>query len=232
MKKILTLALALMLIAVMSVSVFAAETSTISGGFWSAWTPGYEVAVGETIELDMTVKGGADNWNTFFAAVVNGPTTGTVAPADEVEGYTEHVLLRADNYGWATYYNTETGATVFASDIVDANEDGDTWDDFRAAYADATVDATVERTATTMVFTYKVTGANGVTFTHTATQTFPEDLGATYVFFGCDGSEVSVTPVEAAETPVEPNAPQTGIATIALAVVAMISGAYIVSKKH
>ena len=255
MKKILVIALAALMLAVMAVPAFAAESVTITGGFWSAWTPAYEIAVGETLEFDMEVKGGAAGWNTFFAVVSNQAFEGGVGVSAPhlVEGYAEHVLLRADNYGWSGYYDTYDGtetpqvdaegnvtdddgiATTFTSDLADANESGDYWDEFVAAYADAHVDATVERTATTMVFTYNVTGANGTTFTHTATQIFPEDLGDTYVFFGSDGSEVTVTPVEEApETPDQgtTDAPQTGVATIALAIAAIASGAYIVSKKH
>lgn len=235
MKKILVTLMVAAMIAVMCVPTLAAEPVTISGGFWTAWTPGYEVVADAPVKLEMDVKGGADNWNNFFAVLVNGPTTGTAAPADEVEGYLEYAVLRADDYGWGTYYNVGDGSTVFTSDIVDANEDGDKWDDFRGVYADAHVDVTIEKTETGVLLTYVVTGANGVTFTHTAAQTLPAEATPVYVFFGCDGSEVTVSEAAAeaeGEGAPEEEAPQTGFATVALAAAALLSGAYIAKKKH
>lgn len=227
MKKILVTLMVAAMIAVMCVPTLAVEPVTITGGWWTAWTPAYQID--GTLELDIEMKGGASNWNNIVAVFSSLPTTGAVAPNTEfAEGYKEYVVFRADNWGWGGGDNmsVDGNANTYTSDIVDANEDGDTWDDFRAVMADAHIDATFEQTADGIKMTYAVTGANGVSFTYVAETVVNVDTDL-YVFFVCDGSEFTVSVPEA-----EADAPQTGFATVALAIAAIASGAYIVSKKH
>lgn len=92
--------------------------------------------------------------------------------------------------------------------------------------ADAHIDATFEKTADGIKMTYAVKGANGVSFTYVAETVVNVDTDL-YVYFVSDNSEITVSvPEEAAD------APQTGFATISLAIAAIASGAYIASKKH
>lgn len=227
MKKILGLSIALLMIFVMSFSVFASDSVTITGAWWTAWTPAYQID--GTLELDIDVKGGESNWNNLVAIFASLPTTGTVAPNTEYsEGYKEYVVFRADNWGWGGGDNMsrDGNANSYSNDIVDANENGDTWDDFRAVMADAHIDATFEKTADGIKMTYAVKGANGVSFTYVAETVVNVDTDL-YVYFVSDNSEITVSvPEEVAD------APQTGFSTISLAIAAIASGAYIASKKH
>lgn len=194
-KKLLTLAMAATMAVSTVISAFA-DANTITGGWWTAWTPGYEVK--DTLEFDIDVKGGSENWNNVSAVFVNGKTTGTAAPADEVGAtYKEYAVVRADSWGWGGGDNKSLDGNdiVYTSDIVDTNANGDTWDEFKAIMADAHIDATVTKTATGVELVYEVKGANGESFKYTATTDVDTSEGL-YVFFACDTSEVTVALAE------------------------------------
>ena len=234
MKKILVIALAALMLAVMAVPAFAAESEeVVCGGWWGAWSQAYEIT-DEALVLDIHhTSQGTDNWDGIVAVFSNVYTDGTSAPneAGAADGYAEYVVFRADSYGWGNAYV----AGSCTATTVDANEDGDVWDDFRGIMADCDIVATFEKTETGLKLTYDVTGANGASFVYTATADCDTSAGL-YVFF--TGEECTYTIAPHVEAPVETpdqgttDAPQTGVATIALAVVAIASGAYIVSKKH
>lgn len=195
-KKFLTMAMAAVM--VMGSAVNAMAATTISGAWWTAWTEGYEVK--DSVEFDIEVKGGEANWNNVSAVFVNGQTTGTAAPADEVEGYKEYAVIRADSWGWGGGDNlsVDGNAITYESTLTDANGDGNVWDEFLAIMADAHIDATVTKTATGIELVYAVTGANGASFDYTA-KTDVDTSAGLYVFFVCDNSEVTVEKVEATD---------------------------------
>lgn len=200
-KKLLTMAMAAVMAMGSVVNVMAA--TTITGAWWTAWTEGYEVK--DSVEFDIEVKGGEANWNNVSAVFVNGQTTGTVAPADEVEGYKEYAVIRADSWGWGGGDNmsVDGNAITYESTLTDANADGNVWDEFLAIMADAHIDATITKTATGIELVYAVTGANGGSFNYTA-RTDVDTSAGLYVFFVCDNSEVTVAKVEGATAaPVE-----------------------------
>ena len=190
-KKLLTVALA----ATMAIgSVFSASAATISGAWWTAWTEGYEIADGATVEFDIDVKGGDLVWNNVAAVFVNSKTTGTQAPADEVGAdYKEYAVVRGDNWGWGGGDNKSLsgGDITYEGGVADL---GDA--DFIATMKDCHIDATITRSGNDITMVYNGTGANGLTFTRTAK--FSEDMSAgAYVFFVSDNAEVTVTKVEA-----------------------------------
>lgn len=194
-KKLLTMAMAAVMAVGSVVNVMAA--TTITGAWWTAWTEGYEVK--DSVEFDIEVKGGEANWNNVSAVFANGQTTGTVAPADEVEGYKEYAVIRADSWGWGGGDNmsVDGNAITYESTLTDTNADGNVWDEFLAIMADAHIDATITKTATGIELVYAVTGANGGSFNYTA-RTDVDTSAGLYVFFVCDNSEVTVAKVEGA----------------------------------
>ncbi len=189
-KKFLTLALTASMVLGSAFSAFAA---TISGAWWTAWTEGYEIADGATVEFDIDVKGGDSVWNNVAAVFVNSKTTGTQAPADEVgTDYKEYAVIRGDNWGWGGGDNKSLsgGDITYEGGIADL---GDA--DFIATMKDCHIDATITRSGKDITMVYNGTGANGMTFTRTVK--FSEDMSAgAYVFFVSDTSEVTVTKVE------------------------------------
>ncbi len=83
--------------------------------FWTAFSPIWQIPVGETRTFGFTnFTAGDNNWENFVAILQNTPT-GHVAKSDEhpegAEGYREYGVFRADNYGWGDGYNAETSSS-------------------------------------------------------------------------------------------------------------------------
>ena len=173
-------------------TVLTASAETISGAWWTSWSQGYEVADGETVEFDMELKGGDAVWNNVAAVFVNGKTTGTTAPADEVAGYKEYAVVRGDNWGWGGGDNK----TVDGNDISYQGGIADLGDaDFIATMKDAHLEVSVTREGNDIEYTYTAIGANGIETTRTVN--FTSDLSeGCYVFFVSDGSTVDISLVE------------------------------------
>lgn len=173
-------------------TVMTASAETISGAWWTSWSQGYEVADGETVEFDMELKGGDAVWNNVAAVFVNGKTTGTTAPADEVAGYKEYAVVRGDNWGWGGGDNK----TVDGNDISYQGGIADLGDaDFIATMKDAHLEVSVTREGNGIEYTYTAIGANGIETTRTVN--FTSDLSeGCYVFFVSDGSTVDISLVE------------------------------------
>ena len=173
-------------------TVMTASAETISGAWWTSWSQGYEVADGETVEFDMEIKGGNAPWNNVAAVFVNGKTTGTTAPADEVAGYKEYAVVRGDNWGWGGGDNkTVDGNDIsYQGGIADLGEA-----DFIATMKDAHLEVSVTREGNDIEYTYTAIGANGIETTRTVN--FTSDLSeGCYVFFVSDGSTVDISLVE------------------------------------
>ena len=173
-------------------TVMTASAETISGAWWTSWSQGYEVADGETVEFDMELKGGDAVWNNVAAVFVNGKTTGTTAPADEVAGYKEYAVVRGDNWGWGGGDNK----TVDGNDISYQGGIANLGDaDFIATMKDAHLEVSVTREGNDIEYTYTAIGANGIETTRTVNFTSALSEGC-YVFFVSDGSTVDISLVE------------------------------------
>lgn len=173
-------------------TVMTASAETISGAWWTSWSQGYEVPDGETVEFDMELKGGNAPWNNVAAVFVNGKTTGTTAPADEVAGYKEYAVVRGDNWGWGGGDNkTVDGNDIsYQGGIADLGEA-----DFIATMKDAHLEVSITREGNDIEYTYTAIGANGIETTRTVN--FTSDLSeGCYVFFVSDGSTVDISLVE------------------------------------
>ena len=173
-------------------TVMTASAETISGAWWTSWSQGYEVADGETVEFDMELKGGNAPWNNVAAVFVNGKTTGTTAPADEVAGYKEYAVVRGDNWGWGGGDNkTVDGNDIsYQGGIADLGEA-----DFIATMKDAHLEVSITREGNDIEYTYTAIGANRIETTRTVN--FTSDLSeGCYVFFVSDGSTVDISLVE------------------------------------
>ena len=179
-------------------TVMTASAETISGAWWTSWSQGYEVADGETVEFDMELKGGDAVWNNVAAVFVNGKTTGTTAPADEVAGYKEYAVVRGDNWGWGGGDNKSVDGSdiTYEGGIADEALGGDAG--FVAMMKDAKLAVTITRSGNDVTYTYKATGANGSATTRTAK--FSANMGnGCYVFFVPDTSTVTVDKKAAAD---------------------------------
>jgi hypothetical protein len=91
-------------------------------------------------------SGGA-NWNNWVLVLTNGIAIGS-------DGVAEYLVLRADNYGWGTYYVGENLACNY------------NWDTFIADMQGALVDMTIRRIDARLDIIVKVTTAGGVSYNY------------------------------------------------------------------
>ena len=159
-----------------------------------------------------------ENWSNFvFETIATDGTKG--------------ITLRADAFGWTYGDGSEPTYAVTTSW-------GDDWAAFKEA-APGKVELTAKKTdANTVVF--NIAFENGATEVYTVTYPdgAPEEL---YFQVGADGGKITLqsavfgganTGDNSGDQPGDDEAGKTGFATIALAVVAVSSGAYVVSKKR
>lgn len=159
------------------------NSELVTGGWWQAWTKGYELKDNSIQKFTLDVKGGNEVWNNFAAVFVNGETDGVRAPADCVAEYKEYGVIRGDNHAWGS--EVEPIADKVKWDMGSDNAD------LIAVMKNATVDVIVRRTGDKIVYTYKAKNGD-LTYDRVATFTHAVEV-PTYVFFACDTSTVKVT---------------------------------------
>lgn len=229
-KKIFALALAAVMLVSGAMTAIAAESVTVTNaGWWDAWTPGYELKDGATLEFDVDLTAGGaavyQNLNTVFANVA---TDGVVEPkADNYTGYAEHVVLRTDNFGWGTDYanTTYTGTDYFFDSSIT---------DYTAKNTGAHYDLTISRTGNKIDYDMVLTAGDGTVY-NIGYEVNATDLSAgCYVFFTGDaGVTMTVTPVEAAAS--NPGVAAKGDVSTVMTYVVLFAGAALVvvaSKKR
>ncbi len=171
-----------------SSAVEAIGDTSLVVGFWSDWTKGYEVADGAAVKMKLkNYSDGVNNWDNFVVAFCNGQTEAHTAPADQVEGYMEYAVLRADAFGWGD----EAYEGAFETSW------GDDWAGWLNMMKNATVDMTVSRAGGVITVDYVFTGADGSEWTEKATvnSTMTAD-SPVYFFLTNEASYVEVLSVE------------------------------------
>jgi hypothetical protein len=113
---------------------------------------------------------GGGNWNNWVLVLTNGIAIGS-------EGVAEYIVLRADNFGWGTYYVGENLSNNF------------NWDTFIADMQGAFVDLTIRRIDTRLDVIVKVTTTSGGTLNYSY---FHDDFptGPLGTCFTTDGSHL------------------------------------------
>lgn len=102
----------------------AVGATTLDTGFWGAHSDIWEVAEGETGAVLFTNYNPgeeASNWNNFNVVLQNTPTGHS---ADDAEGYAEYAVVRSDNFGWGSGYDTATLYNDYDWDNFCANLNG------------------------------------------------------------------------------------------------------------
>ena len=209
MKKILTIAIAVMMIAVMAVSVFAADTGKIEAEDSAV----ANAADGVQDKPDANTDDGDEK------IVGTKPVEGTTCTMT----FTVNVDT-AGTYTLSVRYNAKEGKTPERGFILMVNEavveiaTPNTHSDYNT-YSVAEVEVSLNAGDNTVVISSD-----------------PNKNGANVDWLAWALKEAAEpeTPDEPVETPDEPeeNAPQTGVAAAILSVAAVLSGAYIFSKKH
>lgn len=123
-----------------------------SAVWWSAFTP-YMTSATNNCEFHYSFTnytGKGNNWENWVLVLTNGKERGS-------DGYTEYVVLRADAFGWGTFYN----AAGLSHDYV--------WDTFKDDMNGAKVDLTVRVIDGVMNMTALTTTTAGKLYTYTYT---------------------------------------------------------------
>lgn len=122
-----------------------------STGFWTAWGPYVNLTGDGTIHYEfINYTNELNNWCNWLLCLTNGIERGG-------DGYTEYLVLRADNYGWATLY--ETGE--MSSDY--------NWDTFKQDMNGAFVNMDINRTGANVEIVCVITTVDGQTFNYRKT---------------------------------------------------------------
>lgn len=156
--------------------------------FWSDWTEGYELKDNSSVKVKLhNYSDGANNWDNYVIAFCNGKTEAHAAPADQVEGYMEYGVCRADCFGWgdeAFEYSSE-------------NSWNDDWAAWLELMKNADVEITVSRAGGEITMDTQFTGADGTVMNDTAkfTSTMTAD-SPVYFFFTNEASYVEILSVE------------------------------------
>ena len=119
--------------------------------FWNAHSMEYALQDNGTYTIEFENHGGPNRWSSFVLVINNG-----TASYNNLGG-TEYVVLRADNYGWGTYYDGDKFTNTFAQP--EGSEKS--WEeDYAAALADAYVVMKISRSGTTISMTATITPTN------------------------------------------------------------------------
>lgn len=245
MKKILTIALVLVMLSVCALPVFAAEKTLPDldcSGWWVAHSEGVEITA-DGVEItftNTTYESAAENWfgplwilYTGDEAKVNGA------------GYVEYWVQRGDNYGWCVasqYYGVDlnrwSDAAALAEkgiSFTDAFAEGFDWANFLPALkAGAEVKITAKLDGSNVLITTEVGGI-------TNNATLPVDTSKP-VYLSLSGEMTKLTNivVTTADAPVDPeptpdpvDPPKTGdIFGVVVALMAVSGTALVVLKKE
>ena len=194
LKKVLAATLAGTMVMASVVSVSAMTVT--NAAWWDAWTPTYEIADGSTTTLTFYQTTAGDYvYSSLNAAFVNVATDGTTTPsADTIDGYAEYVVLRSDNYGWGTYYET---TTYTGTDYLYVDDETD----YNALLTGAVYNITITRSSTTISYDYVITESDGTVLNCGYDIVIADlaDSDSAYVFFTGDAG-VSFTDEEPTST--------------------------------
>lgn len=253
MKKILTIAIAVMMIAVMSVSVFAADSGTIyvkdlvSGTDYEGLS-NMNLQTGKGEEAD--AKGGVLGLSPAAEATAHVTFTVNAEKAGTYTLVVRYAAKKADNQNRCFDVSVNGGEKKTFENL-----GGSDWN----TYFDATIENVhLNAGANTVKLTnvdgfdnntYKAVNVLSLTYTLVEADPTPDtgdntpdtgdttpDTGDTTPDTGDNTPDTGDTTPDTNPTPDTPStddkAPQTGVAVAILSAVAALSGAYIVSKKH
>ena len=125
-------------------------------GWWTAFSDSYKLAKNESVTFEFeNYSNKQNNWNNFLVAATNDVER-------NADGYKEYFIMRADNYCWGTYGNSNPDDANYYAGYVFTNNYN--WDTFKDDLDGATVKLTVSRNAAKITAHADVTTAGGVAY--------------------------------------------------------------------
>lgn len=156
------------------------STNFSEDGWWTNFSPFYELKKGEQLEFSFVNHSDmAQLWNNWIL-VVNNVKAHTKEEVNNIN-YKEYLVLRADNYGWATAYATPN----MFKDGKPASEwtEGE-WNEFKEEMAEAPVNVKISMSADgTRLYVYAKTVVNGKTYVMTENTNAFAATSSVNVFF-------------------------------------------------
>lgn len=133
-------------------------TTDRTSAFFGDWTKGYEIKDGETKTVKLTnYSNGANNWENFVLAFVNGPSEAHKLPRDQISDYLEYAVVRADAFGWGDSAYKGTFNTSWGAD----------WTNWLSMMEDADVTIKITRDGGKLLLDFTFTGADSSVWTET-----------------------------------------------------------------
>ena len=131
-------------------TLVGAEDNTT--GWWSAFSDYYTIEPNKTLTLKFqNFSSKANNWSNWLAVVTNDADRGA-------DGYSEYVVLRADNYAWQYGLNTGPDSTHDWYTSLTSNFN---WDIFADEMDGSTVEMTIMRSNAVVTIHADITAASG-----------------------------------------------------------------------
>ena len=122
-----------------------------STGFWTTWGPYVNLTGDGTIHYEfINYSNELNNWCNWLLCLTNGIERNG-------DGYTEYLVLRADNYGWGTLYETGEMSCDF------------NWDTFKQDMNGAFVSMDINRTGTSVEVKSVITTVDGQEYNYRKT---------------------------------------------------------------
>lgn len=147
-----------------------------STGFWTEFSPYFSLAGDGQIHYEFynyTRK--INNWDNWLLVLATAERGG--------DGYVEHAVIRADNFGWATRY--DAGDVTSSCDF--------NFDTFKEDMDGALVNITIDRAGTDVDVTAVVTTAAGTVYNYKVSiANVPEGNMTTWLL--CEGSHLLLNP--------------------------------------
>jgi len=165
-----------------------------SSGWWTVFSDYFTIPAGKKLHLEFKNTSNcakdAKNYENWVLLVTN-PVSDRSSSS-----YSEYFALRSDAYGWSGKMSSENAAYAYNSDSLsysypDVDGDGDLWNDFRNAMAEATVTMDIEHSAAGNVYvTATAVGKNGTTLVEKYSQQVgTKDINA---FLTCEESYLNI----------------------------------------
>ena len=131
-------------------TLVGAEDNTT--GWWSAFSDYYTIEPNKTLTLKFqNFSSKANNWSNWLAVVTNDADRGA-------DGYSEYVVLRADNYAWQYGLNTGPDSTHDWYTSLTSNFN---WDIFADEMDGSTVEMTIKRFNAEVTIRADISAASG-----------------------------------------------------------------------
>ena len=183
----------------MSTSAWAQNTTTVGAednttGWWGAHSGLNTIAANQALHMEfLNYSSKVNNYNNWVLVLTNGTYLGD-------DGYTEYVVLRSDNFGWGSKFESGTRVHYRTTpipgfdDLTDDNAKVELyWQTFREEMDGATVSVDIYRKGTKLIVRSLATATNGAQWVEEfVAENFVEETQLVGAFFTVDNCHLVI----------------------------------------